>query len=465
MTKNNIKPAILCFLIAVICVANIPVYAANSSQTSGTQADSITSTQPGLPEEHQGEPSSGTQPATEPIPKPVPIPEPVIFSSDRITSTFLKDASISTTGMSLVNYKKTWDFSSVTPVVTAQKYVKLDLSRRYRYSELESIWKSIADNGLYKMEIIGKSVDNRNIYALKLGSGKKSVLITAGVHARETSNTLFITRFLIELSNSYKSNLNYAGVSAKTLLDRDLTIYVIPCVNPDGYEMTQFPSSIKANLPAKGIKNLSAAKSNANLVDLNRNFPNYSSAILWKNIGRTRYYAIKPGIQFYPGKALGDQPETQAVMRFVQKYLTKDTKLFIDIHSGGSIVYGGKPHLSDTFNTLCQKFRNVYIKSSGYKAALDELTGQDSDGTVTDYVTEYVNNYTFNAPLGRLIPTGGVSKLVRKSNEKRKYPAAVMSIETLPNGLSGPASTTVQSKEWTRGNIPKSLMKVLVYNP
>jgi Predicted carboxypeptidase len=455
MSKNYIKSFLLCFLIAVLSISCLSAYAADG-KPANTPPESVST--PKMPDNVQPaeHPSDSEHP---------PVPPIVKYSSDKISSLFLSSAKISTTGMSLVDYKKTWDFSSITQVETAYKGTKLDLGRRYRYSELEAVWKSLADKKLYTLEIIGKSADKRNIYALKLGSGKKSVLITAGVHARETSNPLFITKFLIELTNSYRSNISYAGVNARNLLDKELTLYIIPCVNPDGYEMTQFPNSIKTNLPAKGIKSLSGAKSNANLVDLNRNFPNYSSAILWKNTKRTIYYSTNPSIQFYAGKALGNQPETQTVMMFVQKYLTKDTKLFIDLHSGGSIVYGGKPHLSDSFNSLCRKFRDVFVKNSGYKVALDETTGQDSDGTVTDFVAEYINSYTFNTALGRMIPTGGVSKLVTKSNQKRLSQAAVMSIETLPSGLSRPVDPSIQAREWTRANIPKSIMSTIVYNP
>ena len=181
---------------------------------------------------------------------------------------------------------------------------------------------------------------------------------------------MFITRFLLELANSYRANISYAGVNARKLLDEELAIYVLPCVNPHGYEMTQFSGSIKSNLPAKGIKNLSSAKSNANLVDLNRNFPNYSSAVLWKSFRKTKYYSSKPYIQFYAGKTLGDQPETQAVMRFVLKYLTPETKLFIDLPSGGSIVYGGNP-TSQIHLTSCAANSGMYHK---------EFKVQDSRG-------------------------------------------------------------------------------------
>ncbi len=116
---------------------------------------------------------------------------------------------------------------------------------------------------------------------------------------------MFITRFLLELANSYRANISYAGVNARKLLDEELAIYVLPCVNPDGYEMTQFSGSIKSNLPAKGIKNLSSAKSNANLADLNRNFPNYSSAVL----GKPNIIAASPTFSSTREKLLATSPK------------------------------------------------------------------------------------------------------------------------------------------------------------
>ncbi len=205
---------------------------------------------------------------------------------------------------------------------------------------------------------------------------------------------MFITRFLLELANSYRANLSYAGVNARKLLDEELAIYVLPCVNPDGYEMTQFSGSIKSNLPAK---------SNANLVDLNRNFPNYSSAALhsvlrgknsWRPARNPSCNEICSKIPYSRNKAFHRPP-------FGRKYRIR-----------------GKPHHSDSFNILCSKFRDVFIKNSKYKIAVDETTRHYSDGTVTDFVSEYINNFTFNATLGRLIPTGGVSNLMIKSNPR-----------------------------------------------
>ncbi len=96
---------------------------------------------------------------------------------------------------------------------------------------------------------------------------------------------------------------------------------------------------------------------------------------------------------------------------------------------------------------------------------MDETTGHDSDGTVTDFVSEYINNFTFNAALGRLIPAGGVSNLMIKSNQKRISQTAVICVETLPYGLSKPVDIAVQTKEWTRAKIPKAIMSTIAYNP
>lgn len=390
------------------------------------------------------------------------------ISTEQITASFSKSVKIEITGMQYEDYKKTWDLDSINKVSNCVpfKYINLALDKHYRYSQLESIWKSLQYKNLTDISVLGKTSDNRKIYDIKIGNGQRTVLITAGVHARETSNTVFITKFIEELIYNYTADNTYQGVNIKQLLDNEITLHILPCVNPDGYEMTQFENAISLNgLPAKDFKfkYLTNAKSNARLVDINRSFPSYSGAILWQGMKASKSTSTKKGLENYGGKTLGSENETQAVMKFIHKNVNSNTKLFLDLHSGGALVYGGKPHLSKAFNNISESYRNIFIKNSGYKAASDETTGQSTDASITDYAAEYMSNFKFNKSLGRLIPQNGLNGLVKVANQEPLANAAVLCVETLPKALAKPADVKVQAKEWTRAKLPKTLISTISY--
>jgi murein tripeptide amidase MpaA len=78
---------------------------------------------------------------------------------------------------------------------------------------------------------IGKSFQNRDIVGVKIsngGEGKPALFIDAGIHAREwiaPTTALYAIKQLVEnKTNSY--------------IFEHIDIYVVPCLNPDGYEFT-----------------------------------------------------------------------------------------------------------------------------------------------------------------------------------------------------------------------------------
>lgn len=78
---------------------------------------------------------------------------------------------------------------------------------------------------------IGQSYEGRDLIVLKIssgGSGKPAIFVDAGIHAREwiaPPVALYIINQLVENS-------------ANAQLYQDVDWYVIPSLNPDGYEYT-----------------------------------------------------------------------------------------------------------------------------------------------------------------------------------------------------------------------------------
>ena len=93
-----------------------------------------------------------------------------------------------------------------------------------------------------QIEQLGASEKNVPIFKLKLGSGKKKILIWSQMHGNESTGT----KALFDLLNVFK---NASSNFIKTILD-SCTIQIIPMLNPDGA--------------------LAYTRVNANNIDLNR---------------------------------------------------------------------------------------------------------------------------------------------------------------------------------------------------
>lgn len=135
--------------------------------------------------------------------------------------------------------------------------------RFIRYAEMASYLKML--NKTYpknvRLSIIGQSYHKRPIYMIRLGKDmnktcKCAVFIDANIHAREWISSSTILYYIDHLIRNKK-------------LLRIMDYYIVPCINPDGYEYTHTKNRLWR-------KNLNCNKSKRPAfwgVDLNRNFP------------------------------------------------------------------------------------------------------------------------------------------------------------------------------------------------
>lgn len=75
----------------------------------------------------------------------------------------------------------------------------------------------------FKVEEIGKSLEDRSIYAVKVGSGSTKILMWSQMHGNESTTT----KALFDLFNTLQASTH------KHILDH-CTLYIIPILNPDG---------------------------------------------------------------------------------------------------------------------------------------------------------------------------------------------------------------------------------------
>lgn len=87
--------------------------------------------------------------------------------------------------------------------------------------------------GLIQTQIIGHSVEGRNIYAIKLGNGKREIFVNASHHAREHITTNLVMEMIDTYSFAYSNNQKMDNYSIRKTLD-NTSIWFVPMVNPDG---------------------------------------------------------------------------------------------------------------------------------------------------------------------------------------------------------------------------------------
>ena len=128
-------------------------------------------------------------------------------------------------------------------------------------------------------EKIGYSLERRTIPAVRFGRGQHRILICATLHAREHIATNYIMYFIEQYAEAYASHDSIGGYDVNHLLD-NVTLYIVPMVNPDGVNIVQrgFEASCNCDsLRKMKLKNYEEPahrswKANARGVDINRNF-------------------------------------------------------------------------------------------------------------------------------------------------------------------------------------------------
>ena len=332
-------------------------------------------------------------------------------------------------GMSTEDYKKSIEKIDDYLDISG-KYTKVifDFNKKYHYADLEEIYKSLALSDIVKIEIIGKSIE--------IGKGEDVTMFEAGIHAVETASPLFITNFMVDLVNKYE---NGDGDTIKLLNSHK--IVVLPSANPDGYETAMWGKDALNNQNLYIAKeadkeSLEYIKTNANGVDLNRNFPSQTAGLYYNMYDLHYTVSLDKSIDrlsYYPGDTLGSEPETRAIIYWQNKFVSH-LKSYVALHTAGRVVYNGKPYLSDTYNDNSHECANIvgYITDYMVMSKADEEAGEGNDGTSSEYMAETISGFTFSSVTGRLSSDWYAKKYDQIKYEK----ACVIVIEALENYTS-----------------------------
>lgn len=223
---------------------------------------------------------------------------------------------------------------------------------------------------------------NHDIWAISITNKqtgqKPTLMLTAGVHARELAPVELVMKLAEELTSKYGKDPQI------TQLMDTREVVLLPMVNVDGRVEVEKGDTWKR-------KNMNTSRGDG--VDLNRNFDAH-----WNFEGLNVPNSWKRGLtdprgQTYSGSAAASEPETQAVQSM---YTRKRINASMDIHAYGEMFFwplGSQREPIPEVNQYRAVYQNTFARH-GYKGgtSLDLLYA--TSGTTDDY--GYVRHGAFS---------------------------------------------------------------------
>ncbi|PIR82981.1 hypothetical protein COU19_02865 [Candidatus Kaiserbacteria bacterium CG10_big_fil_rev_8_21_14_0_10_56_12] len=206
-------------------------------------------------------------------------------------------------------------------------------------------------------EVIGTSVEGRAITAYTYGSGAMKILFVGGMHGGYEWNSVMLAYQFMDYLKAHP-----------TLVASQLSIAVIPALNPDGlYKVVGTTGRFSAADASTDAAVLASGRFNAHGVDLNRNFAcHWQAKSMWK------------GREVSEGTAAFSEPESQALRAYV---LAERPVVVVFWHSQANAVYASE--CDEGILPLTTTSMNAYAKAAGYPAVASfdayPITG-DSEG-------------------------------------------------------------------------------------
>lgn len=190
------------------------------------------------------------------------------------------------------------------------------------------------------VEQIGRSVMEKRILLLRIGTGEKQIFYNASFHANESITTPVLLKFAEDYARAYATGERLFGTDVLRLYG-EYELNLVPMVNPDGVDLVnglltegsfyEQARAIAANYPQ--IPFPTGWKANIAGVDLNLQFP-----AGWENARETKYALgyTSPAPRDYVGEAPLAAPESRAIADFTTR---KEFRLILAYHTQGEVIY------------------------------------------------------------------------------------------------------------------------------
>lgn len=218
-------------------------------------------------------------------------------------------------------------------------------SSLYTYGEFQRDMAALQNNAgtALRVDEIGQTVDGNKLYDFRVGNpaAERHLLVFGGIHAREYITAQLVMRQLVQLLSDQSTNGSYENIAVRELLS-NTEIHFIPMANPDGISISQLgleglhTEAVRETvrqIAAKDGKALTESylrqwKSNANGVDLNRNFD-----ARWESYDDHLGHA---SADHYKGTAPECELESKALADLTRQFQFDAT---LSYHTQGEVIY------------------------------------------------------------------------------------------------------------------------------
>lgn len=261
-----------------------------------------------------------------------------------------------------IRQETTEEMSEVGEMLSYRKedlYFIQNKYKKYTYRKMQNdidILQSLYADKL-EVSILTTTADSRNVYDIAVGKKESAnqYIVTGSIHAREYITTKLVMMLMVDLLDSMDGS-------------EDFLIHFVPMVNPDGVSISQLGTkgiltdAVRSQVAqiaqndGNSIENreyLRQWKSNANGVDLNRNFD-----AKWDEYYGTGY----PSSGRYKGSFPGSENEAAALISLTQNYPIKKT---ISYHTKGNVIYWYFAQTGELLDET-ERFANAISNSTGY---------------------------------------------------------------------------------------------------
>lgn len=253
------------------------------------------------------------------------------------------------------------------------------------YNDIEEL--CVLYNDVLSKSVIGKSVEGRDIIALRLSNRKDeilhcvqndrneeilrfaqddkkpSVLIVGGIHAREDFSVMLCMKMIDYYCSYYNEGISFEGFDVTKILDK-VDMYFVPVVNPDGLNIVH--NGLESSNNYDKLKDMKIWgedhtywKANANGIDLNKNFDD----------GNWEVRTCVPGTDVpcsdrFKGFSPNSEPEVQALVNFCNKH---NFSLMVTYHCSGNCTFWADSGTHGMFNVLDEKIMDELNKKYIYR--------------------------------------------------------------------------------------------------
>lgn len=114
--------------------------------------------------------------------------------------------------------------------------------RRIKHSDIMPLIEKLRHNGKFVVHKLGESVEKRELFLIKIGTGKTKIFLWSQMHGDESTATMA----LFDIFNFFSSNDFLNEIRDKIL--SETTLYFLPMVNPDGAEVFQRRNILEIDL-------------------------------------------------------------------------------------------------------------------------------------------------------------------------------------------------------------------------